>query len=477
MRLPDLAPHARPVALAYGSAMGLAAVVGALALPGDGLAVSLSHFWWIGFGSLFVLLTLVLQVGMWTAAGAYAAVFWCFHFGLIVVLGSGFIQPKELSLWDQLWVFGPFAADAALLALIGFAALASGVSFGKARTACKSPEPVVAREGAHSHGIAGSVLVFVSVAVWCAVVVGPSGLGGFFVSYREYLDATAGSSALLGLVWMTLGCGAVMSFTGRHGWVRTAAIGVLSCLAVVALPLGLRGELMFPAIAVVVAAARCGWVLSPARAGALVAALLLIIPTVREVRTTGLQGVPDMVLDQRLFDAFVEMGGSLHPVEKVVRWRTEGEAFELGGSYWAPIERAAARVLPGLRAAAAEDDMRIMNVLVTDRVGAIGFSPVAEAYRNFGPPGVLLVLWIIGALLARLDGIADRRLAVLAIATLYVPLLVNVRNSFVAVPLQCALGVLFVLALWATRHILALMVQAPHGRNFYVGGEVSPWSR
>jgi hypothetical protein len=184
-----------------------------------------------------------------------------------------------------------------------------------------------------------------------------------------------------------------------------------------------------------------------------------------------------MVLELRLFDAFVEMGGSLHPVEKVVRWQTEGEAFELGASYWAPIERAAARILPGLRAAAAEDDMRIMNVLVTDRVGPIGFSPVAEAYRNFGPPGVILVLWIFGALLARLDGIADRRFAILAIATLYVPLLVNVRNSFVAVPLQCALGVLFVLAVYATRHILALIVQTPQGRTFYVGDEVRPWSR
>ena len=112
------------------------------------------------------------------------------------------------------------------------------------------------------------------------------------------------------------------------------------------------------------------------------------------------------------------MGGSLHPVENVVRWRAEGDPLELGASYWAPLERAAAWVLPGLGTAAAEDDMRIMNVLVTDRVGPIGFSPVAEAYRNFGAPGVAIVLGLLGAALAWIDRIVDRRLAVLGIAQL-----------------------------------------------------------
>ena len=38
-----------------------------------------------------------------------------------------------------------------------------------------------------------------------------------------------------------------------------------------------------------------------------------------------------------------------------------------------------------------DDDLRIANVLVADRVGAIGYSPVAEAYRNFGSLGVVIV--------------------------------------------------------------------------------------
>jgi hypothetical protein len=243
-------------------------------------------------------------------------------------------------------------------------------------------------------------------------------------------------------------------------------------MALIALPIGLRGEIMFPTIAALVAAARCGWTLSPGKAGAFLIALLIVIPSVREIRNTGLQGLPDVALELRMFDAFVEMGGSLHPVEKVVRWRAEGEALDMGSSYWAPIERAGARVLPGLETSAAEDDMRIMNVLVTDRVGPIGFSPVAEAYRNFGAVGVVLILGLLGAGLAAIDRIADRKLAVLAIAIFYVPLLINVRNSFVSVPLQCGVGALFVAGIHVMRHVSATIRCRAYARPAYVRSEI-----
>jgi hypothetical protein len=464
--LPELPQRRNRVAVTYAAVTGLAAVAGALALPSEGLRVSIGLFSWVALGSLVVLVSLVWRSGLWTATGAYAAVFWCFHFGLIAMLASGLVKPRELSLWEQLWVLGPFGGDAALLALLGFAAFASGASLMKRPAVSPvSQEPPVGDDGAHSHGVAGSVLVLTAVASWFAIVLATSGLPGFFGSYADYLYSTTGFSTALGMVWLAFGLGIVVSLTGQRGWLRTSAMVASACVALLALPLGLRGEIMFPAIAALVAAARCGWVLSPAKVCAFVAALLVIIPTVRDIRTTGLQGLPDKVLELRLFDGFVEMGGSLHPVEKVVRWRAEGDPLEMGASYWAPIERAAGRILPGMRTAAAEHDMRIMNVLVTDRIGPIGFSPVAEAYRNFGPVGVVFVLGLIGALLARIDRIADRRAAVLVIAMLFVPLLVNVRNSFVSVPFQCGLGVLLVLALRMTQHTLASIRFGPYARS------------
>lgn len=458
----------------WGVLTGLVALTAAIALPADGLEVSTGHFGWIALGSITVIALLVLRTGLWSATGAYAAVFWCFHFGLIVVLASGLIGPHELSNWDQLWLLGPFGADAAVLALIGFTAFASGASLINASATVielrrNPPDP---HEGSHPFGPAGSVLVFTAIVLWCGIVLMTSGASGFFGSYGDYLNAIDEFGGFMGLVWLALGGGIVMAVTGRHGWPRTGAIVAFGCMALIALPIGLRGEIMFPTIAALVAAARCGWVLSPGKACAFVVALLVVIPSVREVRSTGLQGLPDVALELRLFDAFVEMGGSLHPVEKVVRWHAEGDALDMGSSYWAPVERAAVRILPGLQTTAADDDMRIMNVLVTDRVGPIGFSPVAEAYRNFGAVGVVLVLGLLGAGLAAIDRIADRRLAVLAIAIFYVPLLTNVRNSFVSVPLQCGVGALFVVGIHFMRHVSASIRYRPYARPAYVRSEI-----
>jgi hypothetical protein len=474
VHLPDPLARSRPLALAGAGLTALAVAGAALAWPTDGPDLSAHHLWWIALGSITVMVTLVARTGIWSAAGAYAVVFWCFHFGLVAVLGSGLVEPMQLSLWDQLWLLGPYGADAAFLALIGFAAYAVGavlVSEWYAPAGADAPS-----EGpdnaVHAYGQAGSMVVLASVALWCVIVAGTAGVRGFLGSYGDYLNATDQFGPLLALVWLGAGCGLVVSVTGAAGWLRTTALIAFGCLAIVALPLGLRGEIMFPTVAALVAAHRRGWTLSRRRAVAFAAVLVLVIPLVREVRTTGVQGLPNLVVDLRLFDAFVEMGSSLHPVEKVVRWRAEGEALQMGGSYWAPIERGVARLLPGVRAQSADDDMRIMNVLVMDRIGAIGFSPVAEAYRNFGALGVLGVLALLGAGLAGIDRVADRRRAVLMIATLYVPLLINVRNSFISVPAQCAAGLLLIACLAAVRHVSASIICNPYARAPYVGREV-----
>src|SRR4029077_3247311 len=156
----------------------------------------------------------------------------------------------------------------------------------------------------------------------------------------------------------------------------------------------------------------------------------------------------------------------------VVRWHAEGEPYQYGNSYWAPFERAGARVLPGVKPMAADNDLRLMNVLVLDRIGAIGFSPVAEAYRNFGPVGVVIVLGLLGMALGAIDTIPDRRRAVLAIATLYPPLLINIRNSFVSVPAQCAAAILVVLAAAAVRHVVRSVVSRSYARTAYIRSEI-----
>jgi hypothetical protein len=457
----------------YAAVTGAGALAITLAQPVDAGGATMDLFWWTALGSIAAVGSLVALHGLWTATGAYAVVFWCFHLGLVAVLGHGLVAPGEISTWDQEWVLGPFAADAALLALTATLALASGASLVRVRwpethhLASSRPD-----EGAHPHGLAGSVLVCAAIATWCGIVVFTGGARGFLASYAEYLQMTSGFEDVMAVIWLAVGCGIVMSVTGRPGWARANAIALFGCLTLVALPLGLRGEILFPAVAALVAAGRCGRVLSPRAVCSLGLALLVVIPVGREIRTAGVRNVSQVALGIRPLDAFAEMGASLHPVEKVVRWRAEGEPLEKGASYWAPIERAARRILPGLASVPAADDPRIMNILVLERVGAIGFSPVAEAYRNFGAHGVLLVFAVLGAILAALDSMADRRLAVLAIATVYLPLLINVRNSFISVPAQCAAGVLLVLGLAAVQHIVGTVLCRPYESAAYLRSSI-----
>ena len=225
-------------------------------------------------------------------------------------------------------------------------------------------------------------------------------------------------------------------------------------------------------VAALVAAARCGRVLKPAKALALLAVILTLIPVVRDVRQIGLRGLSGAELAPRIHEAFAEMGASLHPVEAVVRWRAQGDRLEHGSSYWAPIERAAARLLPGLSSVAAEDDLRIANILVTDRIGAIGYSPVAEAYRNFGALGVVFVFGFLGAAMAGIDTVRARRTAVLTLAIVYGPLLVNIRNSFVSLPAHCAFGVALILVLAAVRHVVTSIFCSSYARPAYIRSEV-----
>jgi hypothetical protein len=465
--------HARAVQIAY--AISTAALaLGLVLLPANASPDPIEAFLWISAASVAVVCSLVAMAGMWTATGVYAVVFWCFHFGLVAVLGTGFVGIEDLSVWDLSWISGPHVGEAARMALAGISAFAAGASIVYAMRRGTFTHHYAAQTAgpAHEFGTAGSLLVLGGIGAWAAIVVSTAGLSGFFASYSDYLQATASFGELLGITWLVTGCGIVLSVSGKSGRLRTIAAAAFAALTAVALPLGLRGDVMFRGAAALVAAARCGRVPSVGKALALGMALIVAIPVIREVRQTGLRGLPGAALEPRMYEAFAEMGASLNPVEKVVRWRAEGDPLERGQSYWAPIERAAARLLPGIGTTAADDDLRITSVLVTDRVGAIGFSPVAEAYRNFGAPGVAIVLGLLGTMMAAIDSIRVRRTAALTLAMVYVPLLVNVRNSFVSVPAHCAFGVVLILVLGTIRHVVGSVLCRPYARPAYIRSEI-----
>jgi hypothetical protein len=216
--------------------------------------------------------------------------------------------------------------------------------------------------------------------------------------------------------------------------------------ALIAIPLGLRGEAFFPlAAAAVIAARQRAFSISTGRTVLIVIILLLLITAVRQIRQVGISQY-DALTELRLnpLDSLIEMGSSLRPVTEVLLWETAGEAYLMGGSYWAPIERAARRIIPGIPRIPADQDERLMNILVQKRVGPIGFSPVAEAYRNLGYIGVGLFMFLIGFIMGRLNRWPSNPVQDGYVIVIFVPFLIQIRNDFTPIPFQLFAGFLIV---------------------------------
>ena len=99
----------------YAAATAVLAIGLALfASPGSGDV--LLHFAWVAALSIAVTGSLIAIAGVWTTTGVYAAIFWCFHFGLIAVLASRSVSTQDLWDGDDHWILGPFSSVAAVLA-------------------------------------------------------------------------------------------------------------------------------------------------------------------------------------------------------------------------------------------------------------------------------------------------------------------------------------------------------------------------
>jgi hypothetical protein len=227
------------------------------------------------------------------------------------------------------------------------------------------------------------------------------------------------------------------------------ALGAFVIFSFCALPLGLRGEVFFPLLAAAVV--RTKWRKPPSAwitIGAVIV-LLFSIAVISDVRQVGL-GSASMASGHPL-DGLTEMGQSLRPVSEVVYWHKTGDEFLNGATYWAPLDRGFCRIIPSAKCLPAEEDERITGTLVMNRVGPIGFSPIAEAYLNFGRTGVVFVMFAIGVLIGSMDKWPVTRARLAAFGVIYVELLINIRNSFIALPSHIIVGfiLVYVVVIWS----------------------------
>jgi hypothetical protein len=394
---------------------------------------------------------------MWSAPAIYLVALGLFHFGLTFVFGLGLPIAADTGPGLQ-WFYTPQTKEAILLAILGFIACGLGVHIAHL---WRSQPPVIDPLGEYRSqalGLIGLLLVIISVGAWFIIVIRAGGLGLLVSSYGAFLDSTMDSP----LPWVYFGLGLSMALLAGATQPRFRHIGfsIFAGWALFALPIGLRGETMFPALAALVVMAKWRIPFTGKQALLIAVGLLMLIAMLREVRQSGLQDVGSSTISANPLDGLSELGSSLRPVSEVVLWQDRGDEFINGASYWAPFDRALQKILPGWgdRTINATDDERIMSVLIQQRVGPIGFSPIAEAYRNFGAVGVIVVLFLIGLALGRMDLWAVTAVRQAALGVILVPLLIQVRNGFVAMPFQIMAG----LAVICLAQALAMLMKRTH---------------
>jgi len=209
---------------------------------------------------------------------------------------------------------------------------------------------------------------------------------------------------------------------------------------------------MIPALSALVISAKRKIPISIGKAVASIIISLVAIAAIKDLRQVGIGNYAISEFRGSPVEALAELGASLRPVTEVVSWKYSGDDFINGASYWAPFSRAFNQVIPLVDQPAAVDDDRLMNVLVQRRVGPIGFSPVAEAYRNLGSLGVVIALFLTGLTLGYVDTWAVSQKSQAVAGVLLVSLLLQVRNAFTPVPFQIITGIgLLYIAIYIAR--------------------------
>lgn len=423
---------------------------------------------WFLAGGVALLLIVVFQrveaLTLLSPAVAYALVFWAFHFGLVFPASIFPSVLDQFAPWDINWLYYPEGGKATLLALLFLGAFISGVMLvtnpgrlaGVLRTANGTASELVVTGRLVIAG--GLLLVFIGVLQF--------GFNVFFRSYAEFFQIhnTFSWSVVViafGHIVQLAGGQSVRSVIRNLLWAYLP-IAFLTFLA------GARTAPMFSAVVVGIALTLRGFRLPRTGLWVSVLVVLLSISLIRETRQYGLSEVltgQEIVTESSPLSGVTEMGGSLRPVAMTVHYvDVAHNQMLMGQTYVFPLWRQVQRVL-GVSRSNPETDPRFISAHISRLYSAaMGYSVVAEAYVNLGTFGVLLFALAWGVILGVLELQSDKPYGLALLGAVLIPMMINIRNSFIFVPAWIFLGVLVLL--FARFVVRPLMIRRNNRRRF-----------
>jgi len=388
----------------------------------------------------------------------YLLLFALFHVGLLVPVALG-IPPRLTSGYDARWVQGASFRWAAVAVSISLLCLLVGyfviiASRGGKRAhhndlseAMTNPSPETA-----AVSLVGLIVLALSVATWFAVVV-ESDPGLLTGSYAEFLEVTHGT--VLPQAYLGMGVGVSLVAAGSNAAMTRVSLAIFVAFALPGFLLGLRGEVIIPSAVWLAVAARRRVIKFRYSSIVILIAALAVGSAIAQVRAFGLAAVPWEKVAVSPMNGLTELGYSIRPLVVVHQWHDVSHEPHVGaGTYAAPFERLVEGRLLGRPTTPASDDERVFGSVVAERVGPIGGSPAAEAYRAGRLTGMVAVMLLIGAITGLLDGMRRSPLRNAFVGCVGFILLLWVRNDFTPVLGQAVFTVLVLYAAWLVEQLL-----------------------
>lgn len=396
-----------------------------------------------------VLLTLRVAISVDVSESmllTYGVGYSVFHFGIVPIY---VLAPKELenlgfnlSLWytDAQTVMAAYYSAAVFLA--GFC------------TALLFPmRPSHRHNSEVSTPIDLSKLAFfsfvLSVLAWAAIVLS-AGFGGYDLLLEGL--TSSGRGGVIGVVHTAIGLNFVFSVIDPR--TRRKALLLYGVWALFAFPIGLRGEVAFPALVAFGILASQGVVRVDMTRIIAIAVLFFALSSAVAVTRISTSNA-SFLGSVSVANGLAELGGSIRPSYEVVRWLESGDLLRMGETYYAPFERLFLTIFPLWERLPASDDFRLMNVLIAERAGPYGFSISAEALFNFGHAGVAVVGLLTGLVMRRFGRVAMKGRLPILMTVIGFALFFHIRQAFMSTWSVAFFGLLVVGTLYLVNYARA----------------------
>lgn len=405
--------------------------------------------------SLAATLAPVLLTRSWTTVGAvYFGFYWLFHFGILAPVALGW-TPNLFNSADTAWAAVPnlaaAAVPAALFSVAGSIAYTIAVGNDPSAAQPSRLDEGPTKDVLDGSSIMGLLFLVGGVALWAQIfITSGASLGG---GYVQFLLRTQGTLTPYAYLFISIGMGLIGA--ARHRALSRLALAAFVIWSLPAFLLGLRGEVLIPLLAFVVARSRSGR-LHVRRVWVLVAGLAAMSAG-SLVRVARVGGTADLSSANPL-SGLVELGYSIRPMISVQQVQaTTGDVLTGVATYLAPVERLVGGRLLGHPVGSVATDQNVFSTFISTNFGPIGGSVSAEAFRSGGLLGVLVVACVVGAVVGRLDAMPTTGTRDALVGLLSSVLLLWVRNDFTPVPLSIAIiaAVLVLARFWPERHDVA----------------------